>query len=128
MRDYDSKTTLLHISEEHNKMQDDYARVKESEGSLTMYDRILKHKFSPLFFKLRNLELNLQFHVHSKDKPLREMILIEKHFYEGKMLSEFEFSFQFCMAGSTNTWQYVYQLPQLSEEQQTEMIANPFKT
>ena len=59
--DHDSKTELLHVSEDMNKMQDAYARQKEEEGTLTMSDRILKHHFSSAFFKLQNLELNLQF-------------------------------------------------------------------
>ena len=45
-----------------NKMQDNYARQKEEDGELTMDDRILKHSFSPAFFMLKNLELNLTFH------------------------------------------------------------------
>ena len=44
------------------------------------------------------------------------------------MLSEFEFTFPFCVPNSTNTWQYVYDLPELSPEQQQLMIENPYET
>ena len=45
------------------------------------------------------------------DKPLKEVVLVEKHFFRDQILSEFEFTFPFCMPNSTNTWQYVYPLP-----------------
>ena len=109
-------------------MQDDFARQMESDGTLTMDMRVLKHEFPRTFFHLRNLELNLEFMNVNGDKPLQNMTLIEKHFFRGQVLSEFEFEFPFCMPKSTNTWQYVYELPVLTPEQQQEMIDAPFET
>ena len=80
-----------------------------------MNDRILKHDFTPDFFKLENLELNLQFDCIT-NRPLKDLILIEKHFFRGEILSNFEFSFPACIPNSTNTWQYVYQLPLIPDE------------
>ena len=59
MVDHDSKTQLLHVTEEVNTMQDTVARQMEKEGTLTMSTRILKHAFPAAFFKLKHLELNL---------------------------------------------------------------------
>ena len=42
VKDYDTKIPLLHVPEEHNHMQDNYAREREKEGNLTMEDRIVK--------------------------------------------------------------------------------------
>ena len=69
-----------------------------------MNDRILKHNFSPAFFQLKNLELNLQFRCVTEDKPLRDLVLIEKHFFRDQIISEFEFDFPACIPQSTNTW------------------------
>ena len=126
--DYDSRTQLLHVDAATNKMQDDFARQMESDGTLTMDMRVLKHEFPRTFFHLRNLELNLEFMNVNGDQPLQNMTLIEKHFFRGQVLSEFEFEFPFCMPKSTNTWQYVYELPVLTPEQQQEMIDAPFET
>ena len=104
VRDYDSKTTLLHVPEEMNKFQDAYARNKEATGKLTMDDRVLKQKFSPAFFMLKNLELTLQFSVNDQEKPLHYLILVEKHFFRDELISSYEFQFPFCIPGSTNTW------------------------
>lgn len=90
--------------------------------------RTLKHEFPRAFFQLRNLELNLEFKNVNGELPLQQLTLIEKHFFRGQILSEFEFNFPFCVPKSTNQWQYVYELPQLSEEQQEEMINAPFET
>ena len=86
-----------------NEFQDNFARQAELEGTLTMDDRILKHKFSPAFFQLKNLELNLQFKVVT-EKPLADLVLIEKHFFRDQIISEFEFTFPACIPNSTNTW------------------------
>ena len=126
--DYDSRTELLSVSAEQNKMMDDFARQQEEEGTLTMDMRILKHSFPRTFFMLRNLELNLQFTNVNGDQPLADLTLIEKHFFRGQILSEFEFNFPFCVPKSTNEWQYVYQLPELSPELQQEMVDAPNET
>ena len=109
-------------------MMDGYARAREAEGSLTMADRILRHSFPTAFFQLKTLELNLQFTNVFDNKPLKDLVLVEKHFFRDQILSEFEFNFPFCVPNSTNTWQYVYNLPDLTPEQQQLMIDNPFET
>ena len=68
--DYDTRTPLLSVSAEQNKMQDEYARQMEEEGTLTMDVRTLKHEFPRAFFNLRNLELNLEFTNVNGDEPL----------------------------------------------------------
>ena len=83
----------------------------EENGQLTMSMRTLRHEFPRQFFLLRNLELNLEFTNVNGDQPLADLVLIEKHFFRGQILKEFEFSFPFCVPKSTNQWQYVYDLP-----------------
>ena len=126
--DYDTRTQLLHVTREQNKEQDDFARQMEEDGTLTMDMRTLKHEFPRAFFQLRNLELNLEFTNVNGDQPLQNLTLIEKHYFRGQILSQFEFNFPFCVPKSTNQWQYVYELPVLSEEQQQAMIEAPFET
>lgn len=48
--DYDSRTTILHVTKETNEMQDAFARQMEQSGELTMEMRVLKHNFSQAFF------------------------------------------------------------------------------
>lgn len=74
----------------------------EESGDLTKDMRTLKHDFSRAFFQLKNLELNLEFSNVNGDQPLANLVLIEKHFFRGRTLSSFEFSFPFCVPKSTN--------------------------
>ncbi len=126
--DYDSRHVLLHVTAEVNNMNDFYARQMEENGTLTVDMRTLKHDFPRAFFSLRNLELNLEFSNVNGDQPLQQLTLIEKHFFRGEILNEYEFNFPFCVPNSTNQWQYVYELPQLSAEKQQEMIEAPYET
>ena len=40
----------------------------------------------------------------------------------------YEFTFPFCIPGSTNTWENIYEMPELSEAEKKEMIDSPMKT
>ena len=91
VRDHDSKTLLIGVSEEMNRYQDEYARNLEATGRLSMDDRILKQRFSPEFFLLKNIELNLTFHVVDPVTPLKDLVLIEKHFFRGEIINSYEF-------------------------------------
>ena len=93
-----------------------------------MQMRTLEHSFPRAFFQLRNLELNLEITNINGEEPLSDLTLIEKHFFRGQILKEFEFNFPFCVPKSTNEWQYVYQLPELSAELQQEMVDAPNET
>ena len=76
----------------------------EEEGTLTVDMRTLKHSFPRAFFMLRNLELNLEFSNVNGDQPLQQLTLIEKHYFRGEILNEYEFNFPFCIPKSTNQW------------------------
>lgn len=64
----------------------------------------------------------------SKDEPLKDLVVIERHYFRDELLSQFEFKFPFCIPGSTNNWQFVYNLPEIPEDKRQEMIEAPFET
>lgn len=41
--------------------------------------------------------------------------MIERHYFRGKLIRSFDFPFGFCIPGSTNSWEAVYETPELSE-------------
>ena len=51
------------------------------------------------------------------DKEARNFIMIERHYFKKRLLKEFEFKFPFCIPGSTNTVEQVYELPKLTEDE-----------
>ncbi len=43
----------------------------------------------------------------------------ERHYFRDRLLRSYDFTFPFCIPGSTNTWESVYDLPELSEADST---------
>ena len=54
--------------------------------------------------------------------------MIERHYFRNKLIKSFDFNFGFCIPGSTNTWEAVYNVPTLDRDLIDEIIANPFET
>jgi hypothetical protein len=49
------------------------------------------------------------------------MEMIEKHYFRNKCIREFSFKFGFIIPNSTNSWELVYDFPDLSEEEKEEI-------
>ena len=54
--------------------------------------------------------------------------MIERHYFKGQLVKSFDFPFGFCIPGSTNNWDALYDLPALSESLIEEMICSPYET
>ncbi|CAK83587.1 unnamed protein product (macronuclear) [Paramecium tetraurelia] len=52
----------------------------------------------------------------------------ERHYFRDHLLRCYEFQFPFCIPNSTNTWEYIYKIPEIDETIHQEMIDNPFET
>ena len=52
--------------------------------------------------------------------------MIERHYFKQTVIQAYEFEFGFIMPGSTNSWEYIYDLPQLSEADKKEMRSTPW--
>ena len=50
--------------------------------------------------------------------------MIERHYYKGELLRNYDFTFGFCIPSSTNTWEAVYDMPVNSQEQVEDMIGS----
>ena len=53
----------------------------------------------------------------SVDKEVNNFVMIERHYFRKRLVKEFEFKFPFCIPGSTNSVEHVYELPPLTEEE-----------
>ena len=54
------------------------------------------------------------------------MEMVERHYFRGKVIRDYSFKFGFVIPNSTNSWEFVYDLPQLSEEEKAEISAAPW--
>jgi hypothetical protein len=54
--------------------------------------------------------------------------MIERHYFQNQLVKSYDFSFGFCIPGSTNSWDAIYDLPPINEDIIQKMIANPYET
>ena len=88
--------------------------------------RLLKYHFGPDFLRLGTIGLQVEFSIG--DKPVPNLLMVERHYFRGKCIKSFEFKFGFCMPNTTNTLEMIYDLPQLTPEEMQQMIAAPWET
>ncbi len=48
-------------------------------------------------------------------KPIKNLELIERHYFRGKCIREFSFKFGFVIPNSTNSWEFIYDMPELTD-------------
>jgi len=61
-------------------------------------------------------------------RPVKNFRMIERHYYKDYLIKSSDFNFKFCIPNSKNTWEHLYEMPQLKKELKEEMIDNPLKT
>ena len=102
------------------------ALQREFDGLETLNSRIIQYHFGPQFLDFRNLSLRLEFNVVSEE-PVKDLILIERHYFRDRLLINFEYKFPFCMPKSKNDCEFIYDLPVLTDEEKRDMIENPWE-
>ena len=55
------------------------------------------------------------------------MEMVERHYFRGKVIRDYSFKFGFVIPNSTNSWEFVYDLPNLTEEEKAEISAAPWE-
>lgn len=60
-------------------------------------------------------------------KALRNFRIIERHYFVSRLIKSYDFTFNFCIPGSVNSWETLYEIPPLTDECIADMIANPFQ-
>lgn len=54
--------------------------------------------------------------------------MIERHYFDSKLVRSYDFEFGYCIPGSVNSWDAIYAVPPLDEELVKDMITSPFAT
>ena len=50
------------------------------------------------------------------DKPVKNLVLLERHYIEGKLAANFRFAFPMFMPKSKNEVEFIYNIPKLSDD------------
>lgn len=75
--------------------------------------RFVRYEFPTNFLKAKNLSCFLHFKVG--DHPVKNLLLIENHYFKGERIALYEFELPFCAPNSKNSAEYVYEVPELDE-------------
>ena len=60
------------------------------------------------------------------EAPINKLIMIERHYLKEKLIREYEFSFGFCMPKSKNSAEFIYDLPEFSEDDKEVLLKEPW--
>lgn len=118
VRDLDSGFVLFEVTDEGEDLPDE---VKEDDSM-----RVIRYHLGPDFLDLKNIGTLLKFTVGPH--PVKDFLLIERHYFKDKLIKSFEFKFDFCVPNSTNEWETMYVIPELDPKLKQEMIDAPWET
>jgi len=59
-------------------------------------------------------------------KPVKALLMIERHFFGDQLLKSFDFDFGFCVPNSRNTMEHIYELPSMSQAQSNTLFCRIF--
>ncbi|CAL8332913.1 unnamed protein product [Arctogadus glacialis] len=124
IRDLETGTVLFEIAKPPNcdpsEHEDVVGDVDNSAG------RFVRYQFTPAFLKLRTVGATVEFAVG--DSPINSFRMIERHYFQGRLLKNFDFDFGFCIPNSCNTCEHIYEFPQLPEDLIRLMVEHPYET
>ncbi|CAD8086047.1 unnamed protein product [Paramecium sonneborni] len=121
IRDMESGQVLFEVERDP-----DEESIENLPPALQDEARRIKYHFGPQFFELKTIGAQLTFSVG--EKPVKNFTIIERHYFRNQLLRSYEFQFPFCIPNSTNTWEHIYTIPEISEDIKQLMIENPFDT
>uniref|UniRef100_A0A8C8DDV2 Unc-119 lipid binding chaperone B n=1 Tax=Oryzias sinensis TaxID=183150 RepID=A0A8C8DDV2_9TELE len=120
IRDLDTGTVLFEIAKPPNSEENENMDLDVAAG------RFVRYQFTPAFLKLRTVGATVEFTVG--DRPINSFRMIERHYFQGRLLKNFDFDFGFCIPNSRNTCEHIYEFPQLPDDLIRQMVAHPYET
>ena len=91
----------------------------EGEDQLTDEDdpskRLIKYHFGPDFLYLTTVGLTMMFSIGGE--PIQKLEMVERHYFRGKVIRDYSFTFGFVIPNSTNSWEFIYDLPELTPQE-----------
>ena len=50
-------------------------------------------------------------------KEIKSLEMVERHYFRGKVIRDYSFKFGFVIPKSTNSWEFIYDLPELTPQE-----------
>ena len=132
MRDIEYDFVLFEVTddseeEDQKTTEEEMKKIYEQEEvDIYKSPRMIRYHLGPDLLDLKNLGSSLTFSVG--DKPVKDFLMIERHYFNEKLIKSFEFKFDFCIPNSVNTWESIYTIPEIEPELKKQMIDEPWHT
>ena len=137
VRDIETDFVLFDVSDESEENQDqenkdipdemkDENLKKIEDEDIYKSPRMIRYHLGPDFLDLKNLGSSLTFSVGNQ--PVKDFLMIERHYFNEILIKSFEFKFDFCIPNSVNTWEYIYTVPEIEPKVKKQMIDEPWHT
>ena len=118
IRDIISGFTLVEVHDEDV----DNDTIQDSDDPSS---RVIKYHLGPDFLRLQTVGLTLRF--SNGERPINNMEMVERHYFRGKVIRSYSFKFGFVIPKSTNSWEFIYDLPALSEQEKKDIVNAPWE-
>ena len=102
----DSNITLVEVPD---SQVDDEDLAEDDDPT----KRLIRYHLGPDFLQLKTVGLTMYFSIGAK--PINNMEMVERHYFRGRCIREFSFKFGFVIPSSTNSWEFIYDLPNLTD-------------
>ncbi|KAG9394879.1 GMP phosphodiesterase delta subunit [Carpediemonas membranifera] len=87
--------------------------------------RGIRYHFPAKFWNMKSIGTTLTFSVG--DMPVRDFRMIERHYFRGKLIHSFDFTFGFVIPNSTNQWEAIYPVPKVSKKVVADILKSPWE-
>jgi len=123
IRDYHSGTQLFEVARDPDAPPVDVSQIPpEMEDQV----RCISYDFGKDFLDLETIGTTLEFSVGPRE--VDDFRMIERHYFRDTLVKSYDFMFGFCIPNSTNTWEAIYDVPELPPDLRQAMIDNPWET
>ena len=123
IKDYDSGESLFHVKRDPEAalptVPDDIDPAMEAAV------RTVRYTFPTSFLGRKTIRTALVFSVGPD--PVPNFRMIERHYFKDELVRSHDFNFGFCIPMSVNSWEAIYDMPELTKEREEEILASPFE-
>jgi len=123
VRNYDTAEVLFEVAKDPDQPPMDLTQIPPH---LEDQVRCIQYDFGAQFLEIPTIGTELTFSVGPT--PLQSFRMIERHYFRDFLIKSFDFTFGFCIPNSTNTWEAIYDVPEMPPELLEDMIAFPWET
>jgi hypothetical protein len=87
--------------------------------------RTVRYTFPTSFLGRKTIRTALVFSVGPE--PVPNFRMIERHYFKDELVRSYDFNFGFCIPMSVNSWEAIYDMPELTKAREEDILASPFE-